>query len=80
MPDDRCALVEGIASFEALLVKVETFPPLFSRLLFGPTMPENSTLGGGTMLMMPNYFTAVVVVVVSIGVFGLSFVKVVICG
>jgi hypothetical protein len=49
--DDMCELDDGISLGE-LLLNVETFPPLLIRLLFGPTMFEKSTLGGGVAFMM----------------------------
>ena len=45
--DDNRSLFFGI-----LLLIVETFPPLLIRLLFGPTIPEKSTFGGGIVEFM----------------------------
>ena len=45
--DDGISLFFGI-----LLLIVETFPPLLIRLLFGPTIPEKSTFGGGIVEFM----------------------------
>jgi hypothetical protein len=45
--DDDISLFFGI-----LLLIVETFPPLLIRLLFGPTIPEKSTFGGGIVEFM----------------------------
>ena len=46
-------LDDGI-SLGLLLLKVETFPPLLIRLLFGPTMFAKSTLGGGVVFIVPS--------------------------
>ncbi|MGK3739243.1 MAG: hypothetical protein ACI90V_006090 [Bacillariaceae sp.] len=55
----RCVLVDDVDDDDIslffgglLLLIVETFPPLLIRLLFGPTIPEKSTFGGGTIELM----------------------------
>ena len=56
MPVDSTLV--GVVSLAVLLFSVETLPPLLILLLLGPTIPEKSTLGDGTMFMVLGHFFA----------------------
>ena len=56
------SLLDDMTSLgKALLLNVETFPPLLIRLLFGPTSFEKSTREGGRVFMLDIFGVATIV-------------------